>query len=70
MDNVINLARWQFAITTVYHFFFVPLTIGLGFFLAIMETFYVKTGNEKYKNNTFLKIDFPLKLKIIVSLFV
>lgn len=49
MDNVINLARWQFAITTVYHFFFVPLTIGLGFFLAIMETFYVKTGNEKYK---------------------
>ena len=50
MDNVINLARWQFAITTVYHFFFVPLTIGLGFFLAIMETFYVKTGNEKYKN--------------------
>ena len=50
MDNVINLARWQFAITTVYHFFFVPLTIGLGFLLAIMETFYVRTGNEKYKN--------------------
>ncbi|WP_459477653.1 cytochrome ubiquinol oxidase subunit I [Clostridium saccharoperbutylacetonicum] len=49
MDNVINFARWQFAITTVYHFFFVPLTIGLGFYLAIMETFYVKTGNEKYK---------------------
>ncbi|AQR96300.1 cytochrome ubiquinol oxidase subunit I [Clostridium saccharoperbutylacetonicum] len=49
MDNVINFARWQFAITTVYHFFFVPLTIGLGFCLAIMETFYVKTGNEKYK---------------------
>lgn len=49
MDNVINLARWQFAITTVYHFFFVPLTIGLGFYLAIMETLYVKTGNEKYK---------------------
>ncbi len=49
MDNIINLARWQFAITTIYHFFFVPLTIGLAFYLAIMETIYVKTRNEKYK---------------------
>jgi cytochrome d ubiquinol oxidase subunit I len=49
MDNVINLARWQFAITTVYHFFFVPLTIGLAFLIAVMETFYVKTADEKYK---------------------
>lgn len=49
MDTVVNLARWQFAITTVYHFFFVPLTIGLAFTLAVMESFYVKTKNEKYK---------------------
>ncbi|MFL0247139.1 cytochrome ubiquinol oxidase subunit I [Candidatus Clostridium stratigraminis] len=49
MGNVITLARLQFAITTVYHFFFVPLTIGLAFLLAIMESFYVKTKDEKYK---------------------
>lgn len=50
MDSIITLARWQFAVTTVYHFFFVPLTIGLAFLLAIIESFYVKTGNEKYKS--------------------
>lgn len=49
MLNVITLARWQFAVTTVYHFFFVPLTIGLAFLLAVMETLYVKKGDEKYK---------------------
>jgi len=49
MHNVVHLARWQFAITTVYHFFFVPLTIGLAFLLAIMESLYVKTNDEKYK---------------------
>lgn len=49
MGEVISLARWQFAITTVYHFFFVPLTIGLSFLIAVMETFYIKTGQQKYK---------------------
>lgn len=49
MGDVVTLARWQFAITTIYHFFFVPLTIGLSFLLAIMESFYVKTKDEKYK---------------------
>lgn len=48
MDALI-LARWQFAITTVYHFFFVPLTLGLSILVAIMETIYVRTGNEQYK---------------------
>ncbi len=48
MDALL-LARLQFAITTVYHFFFVPLTLGLSLLLAIMETVYVQTGNEKYK---------------------
>lgn len=48
MDQLM-LARIQFGVTTVYHFLFVPLTIGLGFLLAIMETIYVRTGNETYR---------------------
>ncbi|MCJ7706308.1 MAG: cytochrome ubiquinol oxidase subunit I, partial [Anaerolineales bacterium] len=47
--NPIILSRWQFAITTIYHFFFVPLTLGLVWFVAILETIYVRTGNEAYK---------------------
>ncbi len=49
LDAVVSLSRWQFAITTVYHFFFVPLTLGLSIFLAILETMYVKKGDERYK---------------------
>ncbi len=48
----LTLARWQFAITTVYHFFFVPLTLGLSILVAIMETMYVSTGKEEYKQMT------------------
>jgi cytochrome bd ubiquinol oxidase subunit I len=48
MDPLV-LARWQFAITTVYHFFFVPLTMGLSILVAIMETLYVRRGDEFYK---------------------
>ena len=48
MDQVL-LARWQFGVTTVYHFFFVPLTLGLSILIAILETIYVRTGNETYK---------------------
>lgn len=51
MDPLI-LARWQFAIVTIYHFFFVPLTLGLSIFVAILETIYVRTGDEKYKTLT------------------
>jgi len=43
------LARTQFGITTVYHFFFVPLTLGLSILVAILETRYVRTGDESYK---------------------
>lgn len=46
------VARWQFAATTVYHFFFVPLTLGLSILVAIMETVYVRTGDETYKRLT------------------
>ncbi len=51
MDTVL-LARLQFAATTVYHFFFVPLTLGLSILVAIMETIYVRTGNEVWKRMT------------------
>lgn len=50
--SALILARWQFAIVTVYHFFFVPLTLGLSIFVAILETMYVRTGDEKYKQMT------------------
>jgi cytochrome d ubiquinol oxidase subunit I len=43
------LARWQFAIVTIFHFFNVPLTLGLSILLAILETQYVRTGDEKFK---------------------
>jgi cytochrome d ubiquinol oxidase subunit I len=46
------LARLQFAATSIYHFFFVPLTLGLGILVAIMETRYVQTDDEKYKKMT------------------
>jgi cytochrome d ubiquinol oxidase subunit I len=46
------LARLQFAATSIYHFFFVPLTLGLGILVAIMETRYVRTNDEKYKKMT------------------
>ncbi len=51
MDPLI-LARTQFAVTTIYHFFFVPITLGLTLYIVILETIYVKTGDEKYKKMT------------------
>ncbi len=50
--DAVTLARWQFGITTVYHFFFVPLTLGLSILVALMETLYVATGQETYKRMT------------------
>jgi cytochrome bd ubiquinol oxidase subunit I len=43
--NVVDISRWQFGITTVYHFIFVPLTIGLAPLLAVMQTAWVITDN-------------------------
>jgi len=43
-----TLARWQFAITTVYHFFFVPVTIGLAGMVAGLQTAWVRSGAERY----------------------
>ncbi|MGD8630553.1 MAG: cytochrome ubiquinol oxidase subunit I, partial [Gammaproteobacteria bacterium] len=48
-ETVVELSRWQFAATALYHFLFVPLTLGLSFILAAMETVYVTTGRVIYK---------------------
>lgn len=48
MDTVL-LSRIQFASTTIFHYFFVPVSIGLALLIAIMETMYVRKGNEEYK---------------------
>ncbi len=47
--DVVLLSRLQFAIAVFFHFIFVPLTLGLSVMLAIMETMYVRSGNEVYK---------------------
>jgi len=47
---MVELSRWQFAITVLYHFIFVPLTLGLTWILVIMESVYVMTGRQIYKD--------------------
>jgi len=46
--DALTLARWQFGLTTLYHFLFVPLTIGLALLVAILQTAWVRTGKVKY----------------------
>ncbi|AGA57089.1 cytochrome bd-type quinol oxidase, subunit 1 [Thermobacillus composti KWC4] len=63
--DVLDLARLQFALTTIFHFIFVPISIGLSFLVAIMETLYVVKKNELYKRmakfwGTFLLINFAV----------
>ncbi len=48
----LDIARWQFGITTVYHFLMVPLTLGLGMTVAILQSMWVRTGHEKYLRAT------------------
>lgn len=48
----VMIGRWQFGITTVYHFLMVPLTIGLGLMVALMQTQWVRTGDEKWLRMT------------------
>lgn len=52
IDDVVTLSRLQFAATAMYHFLFVPLTLGLSWILVIMESVYVMTGREIYKDMT------------------
>ena len=46
---VADLSRWQFALTAMYHFLFVPLTLGLSMLLVVMEGAYVMTGKEVWR---------------------
>jgi cytochrome d ubiquinol oxidase subunit I len=50
--ELVNVSRLQFAITALYHFLFVPLTLGLSWILVIMESVYVMTGREIYRDMT------------------
>jgi cytochrome d ubiquinol oxidase subunit I len=50
--SMVNWARAQFALTAMFHWIFVPLTLGLSFLVAFFETYYVKTGDEKWKRIT------------------
>jgi len=50
--DIVELSRLQFAFTAMYHFLFVPLTLGMAFLLAIMESVYVMTGKEIYRDMT------------------
>ena len=50
--TLLNWSRAQFALTAIYHWLFVPLTLGLSCLVAIMETIYVKTGNEEWRRIT------------------
>ena len=50
--DVLDIARWQFGITTVYHFLMVPLTIGLGVLVAVMHTMWVRTDKPEWLRMT------------------
>lgn len=50
--SLVDWSRAQFAVTAMYHWLFVPLTLGLSFIMAIMETIYVRTGDEHWKKVT------------------
>ena len=45
----LDLARWQFAMTSIYHFLFVPVTIGLAFLVALLQTSWYRNGDETYR---------------------
>ena len=49
---LVDWSRLQFAVTAMYHWIFVPLTLGLSFIVAMMESIYVRTGDEKWKKTT------------------
>jgi cytochrome bd ubiquinol oxidase subunit I len=51
-QTFVELSRWQFAATALYHFLFVPLTLGISWLLVIMESVYVMTGKEIYRDMT------------------
>jgi len=50
--SLVDWSRAQFALTAIYHWLFVPLTLGLGVIISVMETYYYKTGDEEWKRIT------------------
>ncbi len=50
--SLVEWSRWQFAMTAIYHYMFVPLTLGLSFLLAVMESLWIKTGKEEWLHAT------------------
>jgi cytochrome d ubiquinol oxidase subunit I len=48
----VSIARWQFGITTVYHYLFVPLTLGLSWIVAVLHTAWYRTGDERWRRQT------------------
>lgn len=50
--SVTDWSRWQFALTAMYHWIFVPLTIGLSLIVGVMETIYYRTGSDRWKEIT------------------
>lgn len=66
--SMVDWSRAQFALTAIYHWLFVPLTLGLSFIVAIMETIYVRTGNPEWKKITkFWMILFGINFAIGVA---
>ncbi|KQQ53891.1 cytochrome d terminal oxidase subunit 1 [Pseudomonas sp. Leaf127] len=66
--DIVSLSRLQFALTALYHFLFVPLTLGLSILLAIMETLYVMTGRTIWRQMTrFWGVLFGINFAIGVS---
>src|SRR6201987_2123538 len=71
--TVVDLSRLQFALTALYHFLFVPLTLGLSWLLAIMEAGYVMTGRDVWKRMTqfwgiLLGINFAMGVATVVTM--
>ncbi|MDU1892322.1 MAG: cytochrome ubiquinol oxidase subunit I [Dysgonomonas sp.] len=66
--SLIDWSRAQFAMTAMYHWLFVPLTLGLGIIMSVMETMYVRTGNEQWKKTAkFWMIIFGINFAIGVA---
>ncbi|WP_300677082.1 cytochrome ubiquinol oxidase subunit I [Nocardioides sp.] len=65
MDSILDIARWQFGITTVYHFLFVPLTIGLTALVAAMETLWLCDRNLERRTHWLRLTKFFAKLMLI-----
>jgi len=66
-DTAVDLARIQFATTSLYHFLFVPLTLGLAPLVAVMQTLWRRTGNDEWLRltrffGTLLLINFAIEV--------